>query len=137
MIKVLEFESDEDVLLTSVERAFKNFFISYSKSINTAYNRTGALLQYKFKRKEVSNDDYFSWLIYYIHANPVKSGFAKNLEDWPYSSYKEIIAKNNSLIKSQDILDWYGGEKEFVDFHQKNLGGSLSERDEFRLDFDF
>ncbi|MEQ8881383.1 MAG: transposase [Cyclobacteriaceae bacterium] len=135
LIRVNEFEFKEDVLLTGVEKAFKNFFISYSKSINQAYNRTGALLQYKFKRKEVNDDDYLSWLIYYIHANPVKSGLTKSLEDWQYSSYNEILCNKSKLVQSQEVLDWFGGEKGFIDFHQRNLTNELNRKAE--EDFDW
>ncbi len=135
LIRVNEFELKEDVPLTGVEKAFKNFFISYSKSINQAYNRTGALLQYKFKRKEVNDEDYLSWLIYYIHANPVKSGLTKSLEDWQYSSYNEILCNKSKLVQSQEVLDWFGGEKGFIDFHRKNLANEPNRKAE--EDFDW
>ncbi|MEQ9218600.1 MAG: transposase [Cyclobacteriaceae bacterium] len=135
LVRINEFEFKEDVLLTGVEKAFKNFFISYSKSINQAYNRTGALLQYKFKRKEVNDEDYLSWLIYYIHANPVKSGFTKSLEDWRYSSYNEILCNKSKLVQSQEVLDWFGGEEEFIDFHQRNLANESNRKAE--EDFDW
>ncbi len=37
--------------LTPLEKAFRDFFISYAKSFNKRYGRTGSLFQYKFKRK--------------------------------------------------------------------------------------
>ena len=136
LVKINEFEFKEDVLLTGVEKAFKNFFISYSKSINQAYNRTGALLQYKFKRKEVNDEDYLSWLIYYIHANPVKSGFTKSLEDWQYSSYNEILCNKSKLVQSQEVLDWFGGEEGFIDFHQRNLANESNRKTEEDFEWD-
>jgi putative transposase len=38
--------------LTPLEKAFKDFFISYAKSINKAMNRTGSLFQSKFKKRK-------------------------------------------------------------------------------------
>jgi hypothetical protein len=41
-----------------VTNRFKNFFISYAKTINKAYGRTGALFQRPFGRREVASDEY-------------------------------------------------------------------------------
>jgi len=37
--------------LTPAEKAFKNFFTSYAKSINKGYGRTGSLFQSNYKKK--------------------------------------------------------------------------------------
>ena len=49
--------------LSPIEKAFRDFFIAYAKGINKAHNRTGALFQQKFKRKQVGDDIYFTSLI--------------------------------------------------------------------------
>ena len=103
-------------------------WIANIPEINQAYNRTGALLQYKFKRKEVNDEDYLSWLIYYIHANPVKSGLTKSLDGWQYSSYNEILCNKSKLVQSQEVLDWFGGEEGFIDFHQRNLASEPNQK---------
>src|SRR5436190_1092421 len=51
---------------------FSNFFNSYAKSINKAYNRTGSLFQRPFGRIHIRTDRYFTRLIHYIHFNPQK-----------------------------------------------------------------
>ncbi|MEM1408723.1 MAG: transposase [Bacteroidota bacterium] len=53
--------------ISVLEKAFRDFFISYAKGINKRHTRTGALFQYKFKRKEITYTSHFTWLIYYIH----------------------------------------------------------------------
>ncbi|MBV6642235.1 MAG: hypothetical protein KI791_16065 [Cyclobacteriaceae bacterium] len=73
-------------------------------------------------------------MIYYIHANPVKSGFTKILEDWQYSSYNEILRNRSKLVQTQEVLDWFGGEEGFIEFHQKNLA---NEPDRKAEDFDW
>lgn len=35
----------------------------------------------------------------YIHTNPVKAGFVKDLVDWPYSSAKNYYLNDGSIIK--------------------------------------
>lgn len=135
LVRINEFEVQEDIFLSVVEKVFKNFFISYAKAINAAYGRTGALLQYKFKRKEVNDEEYFSWLVFYIHSNPVKSGFTHSLDQYQYTSYVEILQNDNSLVKSNDILNWFGGLDAFEDFHRRNLESDRDGAEKFTLDF--
>ncbi len=107
--------------LTKVEKAFRDFFISYAKAINKMYDRTGSLFQYKFKRKEVLDEDYFSWLVYYIHANPIKSGLAKEFSQWNYSSYNAILRSEDELVNTEELIRWFGAKDQFVKFHRNNL----------------
>ncbi|MEQ9425893.1 MAG: transposase [Cyclobacteriaceae bacterium] len=107
--------------LTPTEKAFRDFFISYAKAINKKYNRTGSLFQYKFKRKEIADDAYFSWLIFYIHHNPIAANLAKSTDSWPFSSYKAIISKADTSVNKAQVLEWFGGKDAFIQFHVINL----------------
>lgn len=107
--------------LTRVEKAFRDFFISYARSINKGYGRTGALFQYKFKRKEIDSTSYYTWLIYYIHANPVKAGLSKSIDKWKWSSYSSIISNQFTLLQRDEVVRWFGCNEQFVSFHENNL----------------
>ncbi len=107
--------------LTIVEKGFKDFFISYAKSINKRYNRTGALFQYKFKRKEIEDMSYYTWLAYYIHSNPIKAGLVKEFGDWKYSSYSSLISNKPTILLREELLRWFGNREEFILFHELNL----------------
>ena len=76
--------------LTPVEKGFRDFFISYAKSFNKRYRRTGSLFEYKFKRKPVTQSDHLLRLIVYIHGNPVKAGLCDDLASWKFSSYSTL-----------------------------------------------
>ena len=52
-----------------VSQQFRNFFSTYTKAINKAYNHTGSLFEKPFKRKLVDDERYFTTLITYIHRN--------------------------------------------------------------------
>lgn len=105
--------------LSPLEKAFKDFFISYKKNINKAYNRTGSLFQAKFKKKEITADGYFTSLIQYIHANPVKAGLSKTYVSYKYSSYKAINDNSNTKIKRTEVLAWFGNRAMFIKVHEK------------------
>jgi REP element-mobilizing transposase RayT len=77
--------------IKKVKQQFATFLSSYTKAINSYYHRHGSLFQPRTKAKLVEDDNYLLSLITYIHQNPIRSGLVARLEDWPYSSYPEII----------------------------------------------
>jgi putative transposase len=98
-------------------QSFKNFFISYSKSINKAYGRTGALFEYPFKKIEINSDLYFSRLVHYIHFNPQHHGFTDDFRTYPYSSYQLILSEQVTTLQRGAVIQWFGGKKDFLGFH--------------------
>ena len=105
--------------LKPIEKAFKNFFISYAKSINSVYDRTGSLFQSKFKKKEITNDGYFTSIIQYIHANPIAAGLCKSYGDWEFSSYNAIIGTQPTKVKREEVIEWFGSREIFIKVHQE------------------
>src|ERR1700761_4270713 len=100
------------------EKGIKNFFISYSKSINKKYNRVGSLFQGRYKVSEIKSDNYYTTIITYIHQNPVAAKIVKNMEDYKYSSYTAYLSTKNTIISKQDVLDWFGGLDSFINPHK-------------------
>jgi len=116
--------------MTLTEKAFRDFFISYAKSFNKSQNRTGSLFQYKFKRKLIDKEAYLKNIVAYIHLNPVRAKLADKAEDWEYSSISHLVKYKKSLIDlcSDEVLSWFGGIENFIDFH-KMYSDIQTERD--------
>ncbi len=100
------------------EKSIKNFFISYSKSMNSRYNRVGSLFQGRYKAIEVKSDNYYSRIITYIHQNPLNAGLVTRLEDYPYSSYIDYLAQIPSFLSRLEVISWFGNLDNFVKEHQ-------------------
>ncbi|MES2107504.1 MAG: transposase [Bacteroidota bacterium] len=100
------------------EKGIKNFFISYSKSINKRYNRVGSLFQGRYKVSEVDTESYYTTIIIYIHQNPLRAGLVADLEEYRYSSYQAYLSTKNTMIKKDDVLAWFGGLDGFVSDHE-------------------
>lgn len=49
--------------------------------------------QRRFWEHQISNEQDFSRHVDYIHWNPVKHGWAKQVKDWPYSSFHRYVAQ--------------------------------------------
>ena len=104
-----------------VSKQFANLFSSYTQAFNKMYVRNGSLFIPNFKRKEITDDSYFTQLIHYIHANPVHHGFVKNLADWRWSSYPLLLSENPSLLMREEVINWFGNKTEFEQFHQQAI----------------
>jgi hypothetical protein len=100
------------------EKGIKNFFISYSKSINKRYNRVGSLFQGRYKVSEITSNDYYTSIITYIHQNPVAAKLSKNMEDYKYSSYSAYLSEKETGLNKQEVLDWFGGLDTFINHHK-------------------
>ena len=100
---------------------FSNFFNSYTKSINTAYGRTGNLFQRPFGRIRVTSDEYFVNLVRYIHRNPQKHGFVSDFREYPYSSYQTLCSHKPTRLQRDVVLEWFGGNNCFKQAHDRPI----------------
>jgi len=103
-----------------LSKAFSNFFNSYTKSFNKAHNRQGKLFQLPFKRLVVNNDSYFSYLICYIHRNPIHHGLVDGYHEWEFSSYNTILSNKPTHLNRELVISIFGSKEEFISFHQEN-----------------
>ena len=100
---------------------FSNFFNAYTKSINKAYGRTGALFERPFRRVEVIGKTYFKNVVAYIHRNPQHHGFVDDFREWPYSSYDVVLTEKPTRLQRDVVLDWFGGPQEFLNMQQSSV----------------
>lgn len=102
-----------------VIQKFSNFFNSYAKGFNKVYKRRGSLFLKNFKRKRIESEHQFLNTFFYIHLNPVKHGFVKNLFNWPYSSYLDYRdQKVNELLDKTDIPTRFASVEELKLAHE-------------------
>ncbi len=102
-----------------LSQSFGNLFNAYSQSFNYQTKRTGSLLQTPFNRKKVTNEAYLASLIFYIHNNPVKHGFSDTIQDYPWSSYHEIVSRYRTTETKDMIIDFFGDIRSFIAFHKR------------------
>jgi putative transposase len=102
-----------------VSDQFSNFFNSYAKTINKAYGRTGSLFQHPFGRVPITTDGQFWNVIAYIHQNPQKHGFVKDFRDWKYSSYGVILGEKPTVIKRNEVMNWFGTKDDYLSLHSQ------------------
>lgn len=69
----------------------------------------------------IQDEKYFIRLVNYIHFNPVEHGFVNRPSEWKYSSFNAIISKKQTLVKRDDVLEWFGGSGNFMNNHLRPL----------------
>jgi REP-associated tyrosine transposase len=106
---------------------FRNFFSTYTKAINKAYDHTGSLFEKPFKRKVVDNDRYFTTLIAYIHRNPQAHGFVDDFQEWPWSSYNALLSEKPTQVQRVAVLEWFGNRAVLADAHLQDVDEGLIE----------
>tara|TARA_R110001592_G_scaffold312206_1_gene587331 strand:+ start:67974 stop:68372 length:399 start_codon:yes stop_codon:yes gene_type:complete len=110
-----------------VMQELSNLLNAYAKAYNKKYGRRGALWIDYTKRFKIESDSYLTSVINYIHQNPVKHRFTKDLRDWTYSSYGSLLSEKTTLLARKEVIRWFGGAKEYANFHTSNIAKLLEE----------
>jgi putative transposase len=116
-----------DLVSDFVMERFSNWLNGYTKALNKRINRKGALFTNYLRRVEVSKDSQLSATMFYIHKNPVHHGLVEKIQDWPWSSFHEFISEKPSLLNRGEVLEWFGGNAGFLDFHSQPIEGKRFE----------
>jgi putative transposase len=98
---------------------FSNFFNAYTRGVNNATGRSGALFERPFERIPVTSERYLMRLIMYVHQNPQKHKFVEDFRDWDYSSYHELIADVPTRLQRDKMLELFGSRQDFIRIHQE------------------
>lgn len=101
-----------------VDLIMKRIAGSYVYWYNWKYYRKGHLFQDRFKSEPIEDDSYFLTVLRYIHQNPVKSGIAKSIDEYRFSSYNDYIDKNNDIVDI-DFAFSLMKKNEFIDFNNE------------------
>ncbi len=113
--------NQQDYLFKKANKAYSNFFNSYTQSFNKFYNRKGSLFMQNLKSEEINTDNSFCKVVHYLHANPVHHRFVKSLEDWPHTSYKNFLSNMPTKLERNYVLDMFGGLDQFIKYHEQPI----------------
>jgi putative transposase len=118
--KTLANLNDSDGSLHSiVSHQFQKFFQSYALAFNKQQDRVGTLFQTPFKRALVTDETYFTQLVYYIHANPQQHGLTIDFRKWKWSSYNSVLSEKPTKVKKDEVLAWFGGKEAYQEYHDQ------------------
>lgn len=69
----------------------KDLFSAEMISASRIKHRETSVWQRRFWEHQIRNEEDFNKHIDYIHYNPVKHGFVKRVQDWPYSTFHRYV----------------------------------------------
>ena len=93
---------------------------SYVYWYNHKYHRSGHLFQDRFKSETVEDDGNFLAIMRFIHRNPIKAGLCKEIGEYGFSSYNDIIDGKSNLVDT-DYINLIIYKDEFIRFcNEKN-----------------
>jgi REP element-mobilizing transposase RayT len=99
-------------------------FNSYTKAFNRRYQRTGTLFEGRYQAIWVDRTEYLFHLCRYIHANPVKAGLVRKVEEWPYSNFAEWVGiRDGALVDREFVRECFPRAVLYRRFVLEYLGG--------------
>jgi REP element-mobilizing transposase RayT len=109
------------------------FIQSITKKLNSNSRRIGRVFGARYHWSLIDHDQYYDCALKYVYRNPVKAKIIDRVEDYPYSTLKNILNQNHSqfpmhppeghldLVPNQDIqkfITWLNkpfiGEQDLV-----------------------
>jgi putative transposase len=85
---------------------------AYTTYFNIKRNRCGHLFQGRYKGILVDKDEYCKELSRYIHLNPVRAGVVRAALEYPWSSYRYFVGRDEKpkWLTTEFVLGDFGGE---------------------------
>jgi len=120
MLKGVERKYINDATSTEllIELEWKRFFNSYAMAFNKQHARKGNLFQRPFKRVEVIKESHFTQAVIYIHANAQHHNLCTDFTEHKWSSWHTMLSDKPTHLKREEVLEWFGGKKSFMEVHQ-------------------
>ena len=86
---------------------------AYTTYINMKRKRSGHLFQGRYRAILVEKDAYCQELSRYIHLNPVRAGVVGKASEYPWSSYRYYVGKENEpkWLNTELVLGYFEGSE--------------------------
>lgn len=107
--------------LLSPNQQFSNFFNGYTKAMNKVYNRKGSLFKKNYRRVRIEDEDHLRYAIAYVHTNAEKHNIVNDFRNWEFGSYTKIISDKPTYLLKSEVIDLYGGIKNYKIYHKNFL----------------
>ena len=101
-----------------ITRQFKGLFVTYAMAINKQEHLIGNLFDPKYKRLEITDDDYLKYLIFYIHYNPEKHGYVKDFTEYQFSSFQAVLSHSETKVDRNLSVELFGDIDNFKNYHR-------------------
>ena len=98
-----------------ISTVMRRLLTGYALWYNRRHHRHGHLFQNRFKSILCQEDRYLLELVRYIHLNPIRAGFVKNLDElntYPYCGHSMVMGKGKHGWQNvKEVLEIFGGSQ--------------------------
>ena len=116
-----------------LSKSIQSLMIRYVQYFNKKYQRSGTLVQNRFKSKNIENQKYFLEVCKYIHRNPENAGMART-DQYKWSSYHEYLGKEKIIDKKVLLYYLNNDINEFIKYTgNDNIYENLNEFAEYEI----
>ena len=95
---------------TPLAQFMRRLLTSYAIYYNRAYKRSGPLFGDRYGSRLMQDDPYFLEISRYMHLMPVHEGIVHDPMQYPFSSFREIVANSDLKIINQHEIDYLLGK---------------------------
>lgn len=115
-----------------LSRQMQHMLERYTRSFNRRHHRHGHLWQARYKAILVQDGEYFLHCSRYIHLNPVKAGLCARPEDYPWSSYRCYLGRqeDHGWVTTSKTLGSFASAADYTAFVLQGMEQDL--RDPFK-----
>lgn len=110
--------------LRDISDIMKRIIGEYTQWFNYKYERTGGLMENRYRSQNVETDEYFMHLVRYVHQNPVKAGLVSNIADYQWSSYSNYLEEQGFI--STELLFEVLPKNSYEYFHKEIENGEFA-----------
>lgn len=107
------------------------------KFIRDYLNRNGHVFQGRYNSKLVQTNEYFLWLIRYIHRNPVRAKICDKVQDYSWSSHRFYLRGYSNFVNVNFPLSVFHSNKRKAIGLYVNLINSNGDEETPERDFEF
>lgn len=119
----------------AISRVMQRILNGFSQYFNRRYQKSGHLLQGRYKAILCQSDQYLSELVRYIHLNPVRARLVRRPEDYRYSSHRAYLGlDDHRLTDAEAVLRHFAARKSRAREHYQEFvraGMKGGHREEF------
>lgn len=107
-------------------------FNSYGKAYNKRYGHSGTIFEGPYHVHLISHPAHMRHLCRYIHANPVRHGLVRDIDDWQYSNYPEWVGDRQGKLFDRAFVERAFGTAEAYRAYVREYLVNRKHPDEFR-----
>jgi REP-associated tyrosine transposase len=96
-----------------LRRTFGDLHRRYTRHVNARHRWTGHLWQARFASAAM-DEDHLVAAIRYVSLNPVRARLVERAEDWPWSSVRAHLGRDDGVVTTAPVLERVGSFADFL-----------------------